>query len=105
MAIGNKIRKLRIEKNIAQEKVADQLGVDRRTYAAWETEEQDIKSKYIPELANFFGVEISDLFKQEKSLSINQTFNDSKGINTAILILTDKESINKVLDALKDVNF
>jgi transcriptional regulator with XRE-family HTH domain len=100
MAIGNQIKKLRAQMNVSQQVVADSLGIDRRTYAAWETETQDIKSNFIPKLADFFGVEIAELFKQDKSISINQNFHNSK-INTAILILTDKEAVNRVLDAIK----
>jgi len=34
MAIGNNIRKLRLQKNLSQQVVADTLNIDRRTYAA-----------------------------------------------------------------------
>jgi len=104
MTIGSKIRKLRTDKHISQQSVADSLGIDRRTYAAWEMDLQDIKSIFIPKLADFFGVEISELFDQNKNISINQSFKNST-INTAVLILTDKDSINKVLDAIKGIPF
>ena len=100
MAIGNNIRKLRLAKNLSQQIVADNLNIDRRTYAAWEMETQDIKSSFVPRLAEFFGVEIADLYKNETSIHIKQSFKDST-INTAILILTDKEAVNRVLDALR----
>ena len=100
MAIGNTIRKLRIEKNLSQQIVADNLNIDRRTYAAWEKGTQDIKSSFIPRLADFFGVEIADLFNSETTINIKQSFKDSS-INTAVLILTDKEAINRVLDAVR----
>ena len=80
MAVGNTIRKLRIAKNLSQQFVADHLNVDRRTYASWE-EGKGIKSTFIPRLAEFFGKDST--------------------VNTAILILTDKEAINRVLEALK----
>ena len=104
MTIGSKIRKLRIDRNVSQQSVADSLGIDRRTYAAWEMNSQDIKSNFIPKLADFFGVEISELFNQDKDISINQHFKNST-INTAVLILTDKDSISKVLDAIKGIQF
>ena len=104
MTIGSKIRKLRTDKNISQQSVADSLGIDRRTYAAWEMDVQDIKSSFIPKLAEFFDVEISEFFSQDKNISINQNFKNST-INTAVLILTDKDSINKVLDAIKGIQF
>jgi len=100
MAIGNNIRKLRIAKNLSQQIVADNLDIDRRTYAAWEQGTQDVKSSFIPRLADFFGVEISDLFSNESNINIKQSFKDSS-INTAILILTDKEAIGRVLDAVR----
>ena len=103
MAIGNTIRKLRLGKNLSQQFVADNLNIDRRTYAAWETGSQDIKSSFIPRLAEFFGVEISDLFSSETNINIKQSFKEST-INTAILILTDKDAINRVLDAIKMEN-
>jgi len=103
MAIGNTIRKLRIAKNLSQQFVADHLNIDRRTYASWETGEREIKSSFIPRLAEFFGVEINDLYGGETNIHIKQSFKDST-VNTAILILTDKEAINRVLEALKPSN-
>ena len=100
MAIGNTIRKLRLAKNLSQQIVADNLNIDRRTYAAWETGTQDIKSSFIPRLAEFFGVEIADLFSNETNINIKQSFKDST-INTAILILTDKDAVNRILDAVR----
>ena len=102
MAIGNNIRKLRIEKNLSQQVIADNLNIDRRTYAAWEQGTQDVKSSFIPRLAEFFGVEISDLFSNESNINIKQSFKDNNGsINTAILILADKEAVGRVLDAVR----
>ena len=76
------------------------MNIDRRTYAAWEMGTQDIKSSFIPQLAEFFGIEIADLFKNETSINIKQLFKDST-INTAILILTDHEAVDRVLEAIK----
>ena len=100
MVIGNTIRKLRLAKNLSQQIVADNLNIDRRTYAAWEMGTQDIKSGFIPRLADFFGVEIADLFSNETSINIKQSFKDST-INTTILILTDKDAVNRILDAVR----
>ena len=69
-------------------------------YANWESNQADVKGSYIPKLAEAFGVEISDLFNQSKTFNIEQKF-DNSTINTAILILTDREAIDRVLDAVK----
>ncbi|MDR1762298.1 MAG: helix-turn-helix domain-containing protein [Bacteroidales bacterium] len=100
MAVGDNIRKLRIQKKLSQQIVADRLNIDRRTYAAWENGTQDIKSSFIPCLAECFGVDIADLFNRDIDSNIQQSFKDS-AVNTAILILTDKEAVDRVLNALK----
>jgi len=100
MAVGNTIRKLRLAKNLSQQAVANSLNVDRRTYAAWEMETQSIKTDFIPKLAEYFDVEVSDLFSSETNINIKQSFKDST-VNTAILIITDKEAVNRVLEAIK----
>ena len=101
--IGDKLRKLRSERNISQQSVADKLEIDRKTYANWEANIADVRGSFIPKLAEIFGVEIAELFAQGNNFHIEQKFENST-INTAILILTDKESVNKVLDALKFMN-
>ena len=70
------------------------------TYANWESNQADVKGSYIPKLAEAFEVEISDLYKQSKTFNIEQKF-DNSTINTAILILTDRDAVDRVLDAVK----
>jgi transcriptional regulator with XRE-family HTH domain len=103
MAIENNIRKLRIAKNISQQTVADSLNIDRLTYAAWEQGAQDIKNMFIPKIADFFEVEIAELFENDRSIQISQTFKNSS-VNTAILIITDNTSIGNALDAIKHID-
>jgi len=62
MNIGNNLKKIRNKSNISQQDIADYLGIDRKTYISWESGTVDIKSSYIPKLADFLHVEISDLF-------------------------------------------
>jgi transcriptional regulator with XRE-family HTH domain len=42
--------------------VADLIGVDRNTYAGWETETTDVKAEFIPALAEVYDVSIPELF-------------------------------------------
>ena len=75
MAIGSNLRKLRSKTKFSQQEVADMLGLDRSTYINWENETSDVKSQYIPKLADIFGVEIQDLFLDEQKVRIsNNTF-------------------------------
>ncbi|MDR2691468.1 MAG: helix-turn-helix domain-containing protein [Dysgonamonadaceae bacterium] len=54
--IGDKLRKLRIERRLSQQEVADKLNIDRKTYANWEQNIVDVKGSLIPNLAEIFGI-------------------------------------------------
>ena len=62
MTIQNKIKALRMEKNVTQEQLAQAVGVSRQTIVAIE------KGNYIPslllaiKLARFFGIAVETLF-------------------------------------------
>ena len=105
MNIGNNLRVIRSKNNISQQEVADFLGVDRKTYVSWEAGTADIKSSYIPKLAEFLHIDINDLF-QEKSrdIIINQHNTDNKdnSINGIVFLLTDKEAVNELVKVLKE---
>ncbi len=105
MSIGTNLRRLRTRTKLSQRDVADRLGIDRNTYANWENEYNDIKSEYIPPLADIFNVEISELFQEKTSkVIVNQTNTDNKehSVNGIVLVLTEKEAVNQVVEVLKD---
>ena len=99
-------RKLRTKSKKSQQEVADLLEIDRRTYINWENEKNNLKAEYIPKLAEIFGVEIKDLFDNNKTnIDITQNHNEGKDnsiLNGAILIITDKQSVNELVKVIKD---
>ncbi|MCL2313503.1 MAG: helix-turn-helix domain-containing protein [Firmicutes bacterium] len=104
MSIGDNLRVLRNKQNISQQEIADFLGVDRKTYVSWEAGSADIKSSYIPKLAEVLQVEINDLFKEKVSnIIINQNNSDNKdsSINGIVLLLTDKEAVDQMMEIIK----
>ena len=99
--IGDTLRKLRTAQKKSKAEIADIINIDRKTYTSWENNLTDVKGSYIPLLAEVFDVEISDLFNQAKNLNIKQKFdNNANSINTAILILTDGDAVDRVFDVL-----
>jgi len=104
MSIGNNIKVLRTKAKKSHQDIADLIEVDRKTYAKWETGESEIKSSYIPKLANIFDVEIADLFKEEiPKININPTFiENNNSVNTAVIILTGKEAVEKIVEILEN---
>ena len=104
MSVGDNLRVIRNKKNISQQEIADFLGVDRKTYVNWESSMADIKSSYIPKLAEFLQVDIKELFREKVSeIVINQNNTDNKdsSVNGIILLLTDKEAVNRLVEVMR----
>ena len=104
MDISNNLRTIRNKKNISQQEIADFLGIDRRTYQRWESGEVDIKSLYIPKIAECLQIEIADLFREKPSeIVINQHHWDNKdtSMNGVVVLLTDKEAVEQLVEVMK----
>lgn len=108
MVLGENIRKIRVKSTkFSQQDMADYLGVDRNTYANWERGENDIKSEFIPKLAELLGVNIEDLFAPDKNsnISISQQHNEGKDnsiLNGAIIVITDKDAVSKLAEVVME---
>ena len=62
MELGKKIKKLRLDKGITQEKLADYLNVSFQAVSKWEKELTSPDISLLPKLSTFFGITIDDLF-------------------------------------------
>jgi transcriptional regulator with XRE-family HTH domain len=108
--ISKNLRKFRERNTSYQQKdISELLGVQQSTYSTWESGECDVKSEYIPKIAAILGVEIKDLFENSlTNVTINQSNkgNRDQSINNGmVFILTDENSINKIVSAIKDSGF
>jgi len=102
MGVGTNLKRLRNKTKFSQQEIADMLGLDRATYIRWENETSDVKSQYIPQLAEIFQVDIKDLFQDEKSFNIsNSTFNDSAGV--IVFNLSDKKMAEKLSSQIDEL--
>jgi len=105
MSVADNLRVIRNKKNVSQQEIADFLGVDRKTYVSWESGIADIKSSFIPKLAEFLHVEINELFREKPAdIVINQHNSDNKDTsinNSIVLLLTDKEAVEHLVEALR----
>lgn len=52
----NRLKILRKEKGLTQTKLANEIGVSKRTIIAWENDERQIKPDKAQQLADYFGV-------------------------------------------------
>lgn len=65
--IGQNIRSLRSKRHISQEELAGAIGITVQAISKWETGKANPDLMLIPELAEYFGVSIDDLFYTDKT--------------------------------------
>ena len=62
MKIGEKIKELRLEKNLSQAKLAKIVGVSQKAIDYWERSINEPKSSYIISLVKYFNLSFDDFF-------------------------------------------
>ncbi len=70
--VTTRIRKLRLEKGISQENVADELGITHSSYSKIERGETDPNLTRLIEIAKILGVPVTDLFIDEVASSVKE---------------------------------
>ncbi|MDN4012102.1 MAG: helix-turn-helix transcriptional regulator [Chlorobi bacterium] len=112
MGVGTNLKKLRSKTKLSQQEIADMLGLDRNTYTNWENEATDIKSQYIPKLAEIFQVKIQDLFDDQKDTTYNNLENadlkdnsiGQKDFQQGIIInITDSEAAKVISSQIQEL--
>jgi transcriptional regulator with XRE-family HTH domain len=68
MTIGDRLLKLRKEKNISQEELANELDVSRQTISKWETNQSMPDFDKIVPLCNYFGITTDELLTGSKDI-------------------------------------
>lgn len=63
MNIGKQIKRLRKEKHVTQDTLADYLNVSAQAVSKWENEVTSPDISLLPDLSVFFGVKIDELFR------------------------------------------
>jgi transcriptional regulator with XRE-family HTH domain len=104
--ISRNLGKLRKNKTAySQKEFAELLGIKQNTYSTWESGEADVKSEYVPKIAELLEVEIKDLFETvATSIKISQkvTDNNDNSINGLIFVVTDEKAVQKIVSVLKE---
>lgn len=90
MTIGERLLKLRKEKNISQEELANELDVSRQTISKWETDQSSPDFDKIIPLCEYFGITSDELLtgnvniKEAKQTNIKINF--ARNIAIAVMM-------------------
>lgn len=93
--IGGFIKELRKEKGITQEQLAEQLNTSRRTVSRWETGSNLPDLDVLVELADYFEVEIRELFDGERR-NTEMTVVEETVMKAAEYTNAEKQRLTKV---------
>lgn len=78
MKLGENIREKRKELKLSQEYIAEKLGVSRQAVSKWETGQTDPTAKNLVELAQLFGITVSELVESDSLGHDHLTAKDTK---------------------------
>ena len=89
MNINENIKRLRTERNLTQQEVADQLFVTRQCISRWEGGKTIPDIKSMEQLALVFNCSINDIFEEETLKELTLTANrQTKNQKKHVFILT-----------------
>lgn len=104
MNIGNKIKALRLKASATQEMLAEALGVSSQSVSKWENNVCAPDISLLPEISEFFGVTIDELFdlttdqklhRIENMLDYETELTDEQFRSTEAFLLEIKDSYNE----------
>ena len=76
--IGSMLQKLRKEKGMTQEQLAEKLGVARRTISRWETGSNMPDLNMLIELSDFYAIDLREILSGErKSEQMNEEMKET----------------------------
>jgi transcriptional regulator with XRE-family HTH domain len=100
--IGARIRKLREDKNISQEKMAMELILTQSNYGRLEKDDKRLTAPKLQKIAEVLDVSIAHLFGEKTSKVIHQTNNEkAEAYNVDTIIQADKEHIRTLKEEIQ----
>ncbi len=103
MSIGTNLYRLRKERNLTQEKLAERLGVSFQTISAWERDEYKPETENLINLAEALDVSISSLVEERhKAFKTKEAIYDWEHMKTYVKTAAKNFKLN---NAFKAVDF
>lgn len=97
--IGQKIRKMRENREFSQEYVAERLGISQTAYSKIENNQTKLTAERISQLSGLFDVPESDFFSYDQHIEFHGNTITNGYVNT--LIQTQKEVYESTIETLQ----
>ena len=99
--IGTKIRKIREERGIKQESIADEMGITQSSYGRLEKDDNRLTVTKLIKISEILNVSISTLFGEKAANIIHENRGDNAQAHIETLVHQDKEYIESLKEEIK----
>jgi len=99
--IGTRIRKIREEKGIKQENIADEMGITQSSYGRLEKDDNRITVTKLIKISEILNVSISKLFGEKATNVIHENKGDNAQAHIETLVQQDREHIESLKEEIK----
>ena len=100
ITIGENIKKLRNQKGVTQERLAESIGVTPQAISRWESESGYPAIEYLPDIASFFGISVDELL----GIKLSEREARREGIYTTINHIEDCGYNPTAIDLLREAH-
>lgn len=109
MSTIDKIINLLAEQNKKQKELTDYLGISKNSFTDWKSGRIKSYTKYIPQIAAFFGVSTdyllgkTDIRKSEEEKMVTYSFEGEQGTGEQGINSAQLNELNKLITAAKEL--
>jgi transcriptional regulator with XRE-family HTH domain len=103
LKIGDKLRKLRVNKGYSQEYMAETLQISQKTYSNMENDKSSISIENLIKIAEEFNVDLLELLSDGKVIVQYNTANDSSTFNGVVNNNISEELIIQLKERIEDL--
>ena len=98
--VGTRIRKIREERGIKQENIADEMGITQSSYGRLEKNDNRLTVTKLVKISEILDVSISVLFGEKATNVIHENKGDNAQANIRTLVLQDKAHIESLKEEI-----
>ena len=99
--IGARVKKLREERGIKQEYIADEMGITQSSYGRLEKNDNRLTATKLIKIAEILNVSVSVFFGEKANNIIHENKGDNAQAQIGTLVQQDKEHIESLKEEIK----
>ena len=99
--IGTRIRKIREERGIKQENIADEMGINQSSYGRLEKNDNRLTAVKLLKISEILNVSVSVLFGEKATNIIHENKGDNAQAHIGTLVQQDKEHIESLKEEIQ----